>query len=71
MQRGLRVIPLQRSIKKSPILLSQYWKIYVKLFYSVGFTKPALKFCDYLAKPHSRFANLPQKSNVDHVKPIQ
>ena len=26
MQRGLRVITLQGSIKKSPILLSQYWK---------------------------------------------
>ena len=26
MQRGLRVLPLQGSIEKSPILLSQYWK---------------------------------------------
>ena len=26
MQRGLRVITLQAAIKKSPILLSQYWK---------------------------------------------
>ena len=26
MQRGLRVITLQGAIKKSPILLSQYWK---------------------------------------------
>ena len=26
MQRGLRVITLQEAIKKSPILLSQYWK---------------------------------------------
>ena len=26
MQRGLRVITLQGSIDKSPILLSQYWK---------------------------------------------
>ena len=26
MQRGLRVIPLQGAIEKSPILLSQYWK---------------------------------------------
>ena len=26
MQRGLRVINLQRAIEKSPILLSQYWK---------------------------------------------
>ena len=26
MQRGLRMITLQGAIKKSPILLSQYWK---------------------------------------------
>ena len=26
MQRGLRVITLKGAIKKSPILLSQYWK---------------------------------------------
>ena len=26
MQRGLRVITLHGAIKKSPILLSQYWK---------------------------------------------
>ena len=26
MQKGLRVITLQRAIEKSPILLSQYWK---------------------------------------------
>ena len=27
MQIGLRVITLQEAIKKSPILLSQYWKM--------------------------------------------
>ena len=26
MQRGFRMITLQRTIEKSPILLSQYWK---------------------------------------------
>ena len=26
MQRGLRLITLQRAIEKSPILLLQYWK---------------------------------------------
>ena len=27
MQRGLRVITLQGAIEKSPVLLSQYWKL--------------------------------------------
>ena len=26
-QKGLRVITLEKAIKKSPILLSQYWKM--------------------------------------------
>ena len=27
MQRGLRVITLQGAVEKSPILISQYWKM--------------------------------------------